>query len=489
MKFPMAMRLTGAGLCAVMCAVFAGCDKPAAPAAAAAAKVVSSVAIARTNGAAGVDSWLQWRMATTVDAYKKFGRTDPAWDEPAIRALTEFARVRSQDFQSNENPRLIVSTNCQAAMYAGCNDPLIRYLSLCLITNKPAEKRDRVDAFATMALEMEASSYPKIRKFYAWHWMGREVNSAYGYGKKIPQEWVALGPWYRAESNLVEALEDRTMPPDEAVKACAEILKVWAKDKSRYPFLYHELEGKFPSGWSEEPVILLFKGENCIDLAWLARGHGYSDEVTAQGWQLFEEYNGMAEKALTHAWELNPSEPRIALKMIDVELGQGQGRDRMEMWFERAMALNTNYYNACKSKLNYLEPKWFGSVDDMLAFARECVHSTKWGGHVPLVMLDAHNDIQRQFASESRKQDYWEEPEVWLDLKSAFDRFFELNPKEIGWYHDYAFCAYRAKRWRELEEIIPKLGPINYKFFGGREKFDAMVAEAAQHAGGVKAKD
>jgi hypothetical protein len=72
--------------------------------------------------------------------------------------------------------------------------------------------------------------------------------------------------------------------------------------------------------------------------------------------------------------------------MITVELGQGRGRPRMEQWFQRAMSLSPNYYEACYAKLHYLQPKWFGSNEDMLEFAGECVNSSKWGGHVPLIL-------------------------------------------------------------------------------------------------------
>ena len=62
----------------------------------------------------------------------------------------------------------------------------------------------------------------------------------------------------------------------------------------------------------------------------------------------------------------------------------------MELWFDRAMELDPNDYDACYYKLYYLEPKWYGSVKDMLDFGRECVDSKVWGGRVPLVLTDAH---------------------------------------------------------------------------------------------------
>jgi hypothetical protein len=119
----------------------------------------------------------------------------------------------------------------------------------------------------------------------------------------------------------------------------------------------------------------------------------------------------------------------------------------------------------------------------MLEFGRECVTNQAWKGQIPLILLDAHKSIQRQYVDDSGKNDYWKQPEVWSDIKSAFDRFFELNPDAIGWYHNYAWYAYQAGQWDTLNEIIPKLGPINYSFFGGKDEFDKMVELAKVHAG------
>ena len=179
---------------------------------------------------------------------------------------------------------------------------------------------------------------------------------------------------------------------------------------------------------------------------------------------------------------MNPRDARIPTKMLTVELGQGQGRQRMELWFNRAMAINTNDYDACSAKLYYLEPKWYGSTEAMLEFGRQCATNKAWGGHIPLILLDAHKSIQRQYVNDSQKTNYWKQPEVWTDLKTAFGRFFELNPDATGWYHDYAWYAYQAGQWDTLNKIIPKLGPINYSFFGGTNEFNKMVQLAKEHA-------
>jgi hypothetical protein len=434
-------------------------------------------------------SRLDWNLKTLVIAYQKAGHTSSKWDEPAKRSLTEFARVRSQSTESNEDGGLIISKNCKAAADAGCDDPMIQYLSVRFCMDQSNTKQAFVDAFCKAAVEMEKSTYPNIRKFYAWHRAGEQATYAYGYGTNIPAEIERLRIWAHAETNLLEALSDHTMPPEEAYDSCHELLQVWQGGKEHYSLLYHRMESQFPDNWTNAPLIQLLKGEAYIAMAWHARGNGYANTVTSDGWKTFADRLVVADGALTRAWQLNTNDPRAAVEMMTVQLGQGQGRDRLELWFNRAMQADTNDYDACSSKLYYLEPKWYGSVDDMLAFGRECVENKKWGGHVPLVLMDAHIAIQQQFIEDSEKTNYWKQPVVWLDLKNAFERFFELNPEEIGWYHNYAWYAYQAEQWTTFNSLIPKLAPGNYDIFGGKTNFEQMVALARDRAGETKTKD
>ncbi len=145
------------------------------------------------------------------------------------------------------------------------------------------------------------------------------------------------------------------------------------------------------------------------------------------------------------------------------------------------MALNTNYYEACDSKRLFLTPRWGGSDAEMLAFARQCATTTNWGGHVPLVLLDAHREIAGRIQDPHEAAAYWRQKEVWKDVHQGFEKFFALNPGEIAWRHNYAKAAYDAGQWKVFEEQCQLMGPVNYRFFGGQEPFRLMKEEAGRH--------
>lgn len=473
MKFPTLNHLLTVGGCIGICLIAVACHKTN--------KKPSPEAIRQAS--------LSWNLKTLVDPYKAGGSADPKWDAWAKSALNEWARVRSHTIDSNEDWPSLVSSDCAAAMDAGCTDPMIRYLSLRSTVKQTGTKEETADQYCNVARDMERSPYPSIRKFYAWARAGQQLRFAYGSRSNFPPQLQQLNTWGPAESDLLNALSDRTMPMEEVYDACHELLEVWKWSNDHYSSLYQNIEGRLTDNSKSDPLFLLLKGEVYIQLGWQARGYGYANTITSEGAKLFEKHLATAEEALNTAWQLNTNESRIAVKMIWVEVGQGKGRDRMELWFQRAMAADPNNYDACDAKLLYLEPKWYGSVPDMLTFGRECVQNERWGGHVPLILMDAHSAIQREFTDDAEKADYWKQPQVWTDLKSAFDRFFELNPDETGWYHNYAWYAYQAGQWDTLNKLIPKLGPVNYDYFGGQDKFEEMVAQGQKHAGKNKVKD
>jgi len=330
----------------------------------------------------------------------------------------------------------------------------------------------------------KGSAYPNVRKFYVSLRTAEQVWYSAMQTTNIPPEVHNLRR--HAMVFLADALKEGDMPIGEVDEACHAMFGVIENNQKQYEDFFDSIENSLSKNWPDEASACLVKGEAYIKKAWFARGNGYANTVTAERFKLFKEHLTAAEAALNHAWQLNPGDSRIPVKMLTVAMGQGQGRDQMELWFGRAMKLDPNSYEACSAKLFYLEPKWYGSTAAMLAFGRECATNQAWGGHIPLIILDAHKSIQRQYVDGSQKNDYWKQPEVWSDLKPAFDRFFELNPEAISWYHDYAWYAYRAGQWDTLNKIIPKLGPINYPYFGGKDEFDKMVRLAKEHSGQPK---
>ena len=365
----------------------------------------------------------------------------------------------------------------KAAVTNGCDDPMVKYLHARLVMQgEEHDTQQHAEAYRWVAEALGRSSRPPIRKYYAALRASEFSNIGSATAMAEVHHWRDA-----AKQFLTEVVKDKATPPVEVYEAWEEFFRSVPKNNKEHYELYLELEPVLFKNWPAEPTLYLLKGWLYCDYAWEARGSGWADSVTSGGWAGFEKRLEIAEQALDKAWKLDPTDARIARWMITVELGQGRGRDRMEQWFQRAMALNTNYYDACHAKLYYLEPKWYGSREDMFEFASECLRSDTWGANVPLIVLDAHDSVARSM-DKSSQAEYWKRPEVWKDVKEAFEKFFRLNPGKTGWHHNYALYAYRAEQWDELNRQLKLLGPVNYSYFGGKEEFDKMVRLAKEHS-------
>jgi hypothetical protein len=282
-------------------------------------------------------------------------------------------------------------------------------------------------------------------------------------------------------------LADPGIPPCEVYWAASEALEPYKWQSADYENIYLNVE-KYLASHPNNYESLLIVGDVCTARAWHARGTGRINTVSEEAHEKFQKLLAQATAAYERSWQSNSGEQlkeTIAVNALNAELGQNLGREHYEIWFQRAMKVNPACYQACSSKLYYLEPKWYGSADEMLAFGRECLRNPNWKGNVPLIILDAHESLSRQLGTEE-KTAYWHSRPVWEDVEAAFEAFFKVNPTWTGYRHNQAKYAYQCGRWEVFLGLVPELdvngSGINYEYFGGEEAFKQMVATAKSHA-------
>jgi hypothetical protein len=279
-----------------------------------------------------------------------------------------------------------------------------------------------------------------------------------------------------AMGHLLRALRRDELPVTTAYEACLELYRVIEWNPKQRDDFYREAEPLWFARWPGEAFPYVLKGLWNYKSAWDARGPGWASTVTEQGWKSFRERMEMAEKALEKAWQLNPSVPETPVGMMQVELGQGRGRSRMETWYDRALAFPQDHYEAVQLKLWYLQPRWYGSESECLEAARAVVRSDRFRGQVPLHLYHTHESLAQYFGD--GRPGYWTEPHVWRDIQACFERYFALNGDDTSWRHDYVMCAWRCRQWKALLEEAAKLKWVNYPYFGGEEAFEKMKQEA-----------
>jgi hypothetical protein len=413
---------------------------------------------------------LEWKRQTLVGAYDQVGRKNAKWDEAARKALEAFARL---DVDSDRDQILgLLATNYTAAIAAGCDDPLILYArARYLPRGERMTLSGRADAYRQAADGMEGSRYSSYWKFFATVLASAQLRARDGANASPEADRF----WRMATNHLQSALSDSSIPAAEIYDACNTAFRNSAAgdDEAAYECFEKPLFRK----WPNDSLPWLIKGNAFIEFAWHARGRGFIETVTAEGGKGFSRNLAVAEEALGQAWKLNTNDVRIPRAMMRVELGQGKGRDRMELWFQRAMAIDPNNYDVCEAKRFYLEPRWHGSAEDMVAFGRECVQSKQWGGKIPLILVAAHKAIP-VYLEDPERTNYWKQPEVWPDIKSAYEKYFANHQNDSIQRQEYAVLAFKCEQWAEFSRQVPLFGTVDYSIFGGRRAYERMVRQA-----------
>jgi hypothetical protein len=191
----------------------------------------------------------------------------------------------------------------------------------------------------------------------------------------------------------------------------------------------------------------LLKGDSLIRRAWQARGTGFASTVTAEHARQFEEQLEEARQVLEGAWSIRPGFAQTANLMLEVELGASRGRAEMEKWFERAMEADANNSDACSTKLNWLDPKWYGTREEMVTFGRACRDTGNWRRGITLLVVEAHDRVSPKLATDAARNEYMRSSEVWDDVRTVYTEYFKHHPLDDVSRSKYAVYCYLSGRY------------------------------------------
>ena len=108
-----------------------------------------------------------------------------------------------------------------------------------------------------------------------------------------------------------------------------------------------------------------------ITYAWHARGSGYADKVTKEGWRLFGERLAESQKTLFAAKDLDPKCPMWWRYQMTVARGQGWDRTQLDELFAEAKAFEPEFWSYDVERAYCLLPRWHGQPGDWEADAEK----------------------------------------------------------------------------------------------------------------------
>jgi len=368
-----------------------------------------------------------WYTRSMLDAYNKAAKPDP---KVAAYIGETIARWSDADGAPSQEVLLQHGTEIEKL---GVTDPL--FLTIAGLAQLDHSRM--MPYFEQAVAGFPQSAYPKFLQYTASAYLGKLMHDAHA--DTATQE-------ARDQASLAflrTSMEDADFTPAEMPVLRMRLLRDSGRDLfSRHPA---EMCAILESSPHVEPWVAdYFQGLRFIDEAWKARGSGYADTVTDQGWKDFAKNIGFARERLTKSWELNPKDPAAATSMITVTMAESEETDTMRKWFDRAVAAQMDYEPVYDKLLYGLYPRWLGSHEEMLRFANECMQTGRYDTYVPYQYVRAVRDI----AGDSDDKDaIFRQPEINKNLQTVIAGYISVGKTEerLRFYHTLAaIIAYKG---------------------------------------------
>ena len=107
--------------------------------------------------------------------------------------------------------------------------------------------------------------------------------------------------------------------------------------------------------------------------AWEARGSGYANTVTEEGWRLFKQRLKQAEDIIREAEGESLYDPHLASVHLQVGKGSSWPEREYRQVFEAAIKREPCYPPYYFQRINWLMPRWSGNPGDSERFAQQAI--------------------------------------------------------------------------------------------------------------------
>ena len=214
-----------------------------------------------------------------------------------------------------------------------------------------------------------------------------------------------------------------------------------------------------------------------IGYGWKARGTGFADTVTPDGWRLLHERTAAVDGLLAEIGRRVPRTPDWYCAMIDAGRMEGWDRERVDVLFEEAVALEPNYLHAYSAMARYLTPRWQGEEGDWEAFAERS--SEQLGGREGSVV---YGHVAWQISKLYRGADFFKQNRVsWDRVKQGFvdrEALYGFSVRNLN-----AFCqlAGAAADRETTKTLLARIGDAwdaevwkERKYFDGYRKWAGL---------------
>jgi hypothetical protein len=182
-----------------------------------------------------------------------------------------------------------------------------------------------------------------------------------------------------------------------------------------------------------------------VRFAWRARGGDYAHEVPESAWPNWHAHLDRADAALAEAATRAPDLAEPHAERVWVALLRGRPQEEIRAHYDAALRIEPGSELAHRNLLTALTPRWGGSDDAMLAFARYTAQQHPEDARLGLLVHHAHREIAASLSEDVARR-YYRAPAVWEEVSHALLRLIEAHPDSVWGHNSLAYVAGLAAR-------------------------------------------
>ena len=415
----------------------------------------------------------EFRVRQYIDGYLARGERSAQYDSDVLNFFTNWISSNYGGPMNNNLPSVAAMAD-KLANNPDCTDPMVQTIA-AINCEELHEKNRRLESAVK---NFESSRHLGYPRFFATATLAKElINDRDVRTRELDAPTLKY---------FQEALADGSITPKDQQIIADLLINGWGSSffTRNANAVCKTVQGQ---GKDFAWLALVLRGDAEIDAAWKARGGGYANTVTAEGWKGFESHLSAARKYLTQAWKLRPDLPLAPSRMIYVSLG-AEGIGGMRLWFDRTVAAQIDYPYAWSEMRWGLRPRWFGDLDSMLAFGNTAINTRRFDTDVPRKFFDSVADVEAEMDLPLGDHIYGRS-DVWPHLQEMYEGYVgdpDLSQEERdGWSSSYATVAYLAGKYDVAREQLQKLNwqPHAYNLRGWARDLSLMSLEVAARTG------
>lgn len=410
-----------------------------------------------------------WSKRMIVDAYQR--------NHPGETTNLSFVRDAAAYLQGGtERERIELAGRAQMNPAVGGDDPMVRFLAGVISSDASFKENN----YRRATVDFGGTNYHPFLLFVAAANLGKTLQDRNADRREIvAADQLALGA-------LERGLDPESFHGEESsVLRCRLEAPSGESLFKRQPHRLIEIFGNARAlpEWIRE----FAQGKGYLREAWLARGDGLGSTVTEAGWEGWRQNLVLARQHFTRSWELNPGDPCAASYMIEAAMGDGGGKKEMRAWFDRAVAAQLDFFDAYRSYIWALRPRWHGSHEEMLMFGDELLRTGRFDTCVPFYYFKVVADIASE---QSDAKAIYGRPEIAANLKLALDTYLAARDSPVVVSYARTVSAILAFKAGDLASAKSHMAAIQFKpdpnvDAGLKEDLAKMMQSISQPAAGM----